>query len=102
MALFGASLSGAGWQKLPSGLIIQWGQVLSNSGGFAPWTFPIAFPNACLQIYATPFVGASAQNFALTMIGNPTKIGVTTACYVSGVQSSVNGQVGVRYMAIGY
>ncbi|EMF5207786.1 phage tail protein [Enterobacter roggenkampii] len=102
MALFGASLSGAGWQKLPSGMIIQWGQVLSNSGGFAPWAFPITFPNSCLQIYATPFVGASAQNFTLTMIGNPTKTGATTACYVSGVQSSVNGQVGVRYLAIGY
>lgn len=102
MSSFAASLSGNGWQKLPSGLIIQWAQVLSNSGGFAPWTYPIAFPNACLQAYASAFVGATANNFTLTMIGNPGTTAVTTACYVNGVQSSTAGQVGVRYLAIGY
>lgn len=102
MSSFATSLSGNGWQKLPGGLIIQWAQVLSNSGGFAPWTYPIAFPNACLQAYASAFVGATANNFTLTMIGNPGTTAVTTACYVNGVQSSTAGQVGVRYMAIGY
>lgn len=102
MTSFAASLSGSGWQKLPGGLIIQWGQVLSNSGGFAPWTYPIAFPNACFHVYTSAFVGASANNFTLTEIGNPGLTAVTTACYVNGVQSSTAGQVGVRYMAIGY
>lgn len=102
MTSFAASLSGSGWQKLPGGLIIQWGQVLSNSGGFAPWTYPIAFSTACFHVYATPFVGASANNFTLTEIGNPGLTAVTTACYVNGVQSSTAGQVGVRYLAIGY
>ncbi|WP_313079070.1 gp53-like domain-containing protein [Atlantibacter sp.] len=101
MAFFSASLSASGRQKLPSGLIIQWGQVLSNSGGFAPWTFPIAFPNQCFQVLASTFVGASAQDFTVTMIGNPSLTAITAACYVSGVQSSINGQVGVRYLAIG-
>ncbi|WP_375752958.1 hypothetical protein [Enterobacter roggenkampii] len=102
MSSFAASLSVSGWQKLPGGLIIQWSQVLSNSGGFAPWTYPIAFSTACFHVYATPFVGASANNFTLTEIGNPGLTGVTTACYVNGVQSSTAGQVGVRYLAIGY
>lgn len=101
MSSFAASLSGNGWQKLPGGLIIQWGQVLSNSGGFAPWTFPIAFPNKCFQVLAATFVGASAQDFTATMIGNPSLTSVTTACYVGGVQSSINGQIGIRYFAIG-
>ena len=35
-----------GFQKLPSGLIIQWGN--TNINGFV--TFPIAFPNNCLSI----------------------------------------------------
>ncbi|MFZ5257029.1 gp53-like domain-containing protein, partial [Enterobacter roggenkampii] len=102
MSSFAASLSVSGWQKLPGGLIIQWGQVLSNSGGFAPWTYPIAFSTACFHVYATPFVGASANNFTLTEIGNPGLTAVTTCCYVNGVQSSTAGQVGVRYLAIGY
>ncbi|WP_312974020.1 gp53-like domain-containing protein [Atlantibacter sp.] len=102
MSSFTSSLSASGWQKLPSGLIIQWGQVLSNSGGFAPWTFPIAFPSQCFQVLTATFVGASAQDFTATMIGNPSLTAVTAACYVSGVQSSITGQVGVRYLAIGY
>ncbi|MGF6641781.1 beta strand repeat-containing protein [Paraburkholderia sp. MM6662-R1] len=44
----GASLATNGYQKLPSGLIIQWGQVPSNSSGVATLTLPIAFPNAYL------------------------------------------------------
>lgn len=46
----GASLTASGWQKLPSGLIVQWGS--SASGGTsagATITLPIAFTNAMLQ-----------------------------------------------------
>jgi len=46
-ALQGAnqSLASSGYQKLPGGLIIQWGSSTST-----PIYFPISFPNACLQI----------------------------------------------------
>ena len=40
------SLAESGYQKLPSGLIIQWGK--TNTTGTT--TFPIAFPNACLSL----------------------------------------------------
>ena len=43
------SLSYNGYQKLPSGLIIQWGAVVINSNP-TTWTFPIAFPNKCVAI----------------------------------------------------
>jgi len=53
MSGFGSSLSAKGYQKLPSGLILQWGRfdVASTSGsvGTADVTFPIAFPNAFLS-----------------------------------------------------
>ena len=47
------SLSSSGYQKLPSGLIIQWGNitVLGNSNASTP--FPIAFPNSCFTVFAT-------------------------------------------------
>lgn len=38
-----------GYQKLPGGLIIQWGTVAAGSN----ITFPIAFPTACLNIMMT-------------------------------------------------
>lgn len=51
---FGASLFGNGYQKLPSGLIIQWGGtgVIPGPGGLNI-TFPVAFPNVCFAVFAT-------------------------------------------------
>jgi hypothetical protein len=49
-----ASIATNGYQKLPSGLIIQWsGSFGTPSGGSATWTFPLAFPNACLAAFGT-------------------------------------------------
>lgn len=46
---FGKLLSANGYQKLPSGLIIQWGVVTGLSANTDyTFTFPIAFPNASL------------------------------------------------------
>lgn len=49
------SVATSGYQVLPSGLILQWGQV-SVSGAAAFGTenavFPLTFPSACLQVYA--------------------------------------------------
>jgi len=40
-----------GWQKLPSGLIIQWGQLQINGNQVV--SFPITFPNQVLNLQAT-------------------------------------------------
>ena len=45
-----ALLSANGWQKLPSGLIIQWG---TYAPGVTSITFPIAFQTACRSITAS-------------------------------------------------
>jgi hypothetical protein len=45
---FSAWKQSIGWQKLPSGLIIQWGFATVNNGTLV--NFPIAFPNAVLSI----------------------------------------------------
>lgn len=45
------NLVSSGYQKLPNGLIIQWGGTVSSpSGSSSATTFPITFPNACLQV----------------------------------------------------
>lgn len=46
------SLATSGYQKLPGGLILQWGQVTISPHATATFTFPIAFPTACLNIQA--------------------------------------------------
>lgn len=48
-----SSKGAGGYQKLASGLYIQWGITTStNSAAAATVTFPTAFPTACLQVIA--------------------------------------------------
>ncbi|WP_097495128.1 gp53-like domain-containing protein [Escherichia coli] len=63
MGSFTLSVSGTGYQKLPSGFILQWGSI--GAPGIAQDVvthFPIAFPNRCLRILVsqdyTPDSGA--------------------------------------------
>jgi len=48
-----ASLTTNGYQKLPSGMIIQWGSTTVVNGGNIAVTFPIAYPNTVLAVVAT-------------------------------------------------
>lgn len=48
----GVSLAASGYQKFPSGLIMQWGTVDFSSSATQTWTYPIAFPNRCLATFS--------------------------------------------------
>lgn len=58
--------SGGGYQKLPGGLIIQWGAA-NTSAGAGVWNYPIAFPTAALQIFASQ--DATATGASLYAVG---------------------------------
>jgi hypothetical protein len=54
---FDGSLTGKGYQKLPGGLIMQWGRSngrLGGNGGSQTQTFAIPFPTEVYSIQATP------------------------------------------------
>ncbi|MDD8869668.1 phage tail protein, partial [Escherichia coli] len=54
MGSFMLSASVPGYQKLPSGLIIQWGPIdVPLTSQDTVTYFPIAFPNRCLRVFAT-------------------------------------------------
>lgn len=64
---FGASLSGIGYQRLPSGLLIQWGYV--GGGSLTPGTavavsFPVAFQSAPWSIALAPDCTLNGQTTA--------------------------------------
>lgn len=62
---FTASLAANGYQKFPSGLLLQWGEdtvTHAESGGSVSVTFPVAFPTACRQILLTPRNPSSLNN----------------------------------------
>ena len=78
---FGKSLASNGYQRLPSGLIIQWGsETITSNAGNVTRSFPLAFPNVGLfvmtshnaqdNVYANPqitLVSASQFSIGLTM-----------------------------------
>lgn len=93
---FTANLSGNGYQKLPSGLIVQWG----NAGNIASAssvavTYPIAFPNGALS--------ASATVNTTTNTATPQSAGIT---YTSSSQLTIRNlsasTLGFTWIAIGY
>jgi len=46
-------LTGNGYQKLASGLIIQWGTINATGGGVTNQiVFPVSYPNACFSVSA--------------------------------------------------
>jgi hypothetical protein len=63
------SLVQNGYIKLPGGFILQWGLVSwspqETNGTYGPYTFPVTFPNACLNLafttWTTDFSDGSAQ-----------------------------------------
>lgn len=50
---FGANIAGNGWQRLPSGVIVQWGSAAASPTG-ATITYPLAWPSTVQQLVATP------------------------------------------------
>lgn len=63
LTAFIKSLGTSGYQKLPGGLIIQWGWVSNGGGAAVGVTFPIAFPNACINVQATMQVNAGGSSY---------------------------------------
>ncbi|MEM8554390.1 MAG: hypothetical protein AAGF71_06120 [Pseudomonadota bacterium] len=64
---FGNDLLATGYQRLPGGLIIQWGEVAfantTNDGNFTV-TLPVAYPNAHLQVivgHTFGYIGGGGQ-----------------------------------------
>lgn len=104
LADFGKSLASSGYQKLPSGLILQWGSasmtVSTQSSGWyygtAVATFPIAFPNACLSVMATPNGASAGTQIAGVNEWSTTGTTIEIDCNLSGL--SLSGY----YFAIGY
>ncbi|WP_244122198.1 gp53-like domain-containing protein [Burkholderia latens] len=58
---FSFLLATSGYQKLPSGLIIQWGLANLATGNGDVVTLPLAMPNAILRIVSSDFGGGCNQ-----------------------------------------
>ena len=98
LAGFGSSLASSGYQKLPSGMIVQWGSVTTGGGGNATGAFPFAFPNACFS-FIQSVSNASAANQVCT--GAATSASAFSVAVVGGSNGASVPGVVVNYIAIG-
>lgn len=91
------SLSASGYQKMPGGLILQWGQGLSVSGGVATVNFPIEFPNSVLIISATPKNDVhGAETISYTTKTN------SSCGFITYNDTSTAGGINFDWFAIGF
>lgn len=94
LPLFGASKAASGYQKLPGGLIIQWGNLYPVSTAYSNFTLPIAFPNACLVVLATHANGTAAAT-------QPVDVGSYSTTVVP-IKTAGATTVGAYILAIGF
>ncbi|MDE2101155.1 MAG: hypothetical protein KGL39_28160 [Patescibacteria group bacterium] len=86
---YGLSLAGSGYFKMPNGLIIQWGGVVTGPFAgvyFTPIYFPIAFPNYCFAVVKSTMklvVGTYPTNYVYNLSGVPSNQMSTNGAYMS-------------------
>jgi hypothetical protein len=96
LASFARSLSGSGYQRLPGGLILQWGQTGATIGANAQVVvpLPVAFPAAALQAVSTAVTSSTNGQVSINVsIYDATSI----TLHNSGAQAAFG-----RYFIIGY
>jgi hypothetical protein len=96
-------LNNNGYQKLPGGLIVQWGSTASNVGGINTShsvTFPIAFPTAAYCVVIGTLTSSTDSNGAQRMaqLVSRTTTGFT---WFSDRFEGESNPIGVHYIAIG-
>jgi hypothetical protein len=107
VAGFNNQLASNGGQRLPSGLIMQWGGVSGTTGAlsgtgaaevFVSGTFPLAFPTACTFIGASPndVLGMAFQEQAFAVADSQSTFTVNLQCRQASTAMSA------RWFALGY
>lgn len=94
------ALSANGYQKLPGGLIMQWGEVyvgnISDNGN-ASFSYPLTFPTAVLHAYVT-FYAPSSEDFAGWITSQSTSSCVANIQEWSGSSQNITA----KFFVIGY
>lgn len=104
-AVFGATKSANGLQRLPGGLILQWAtgaQVTASAGAVVDTTvaLPATFPNALLHVVPTTvYVSGNATTFAEKATGSTTSV---IALQLLNGTSTASGTATPRVLAIGW
>jgi hypothetical protein len=97
LSSFGRNTGGNGYQMLPGGTIIQWGYNVTDAAGACTFSFPTAFPNACLGMTVSGRWNAAA--YALNAGANSKN---AWSAYVFTNYNGAGITAGFDWIAIGY
>jgi len=88
------SLSSNGYQRLPGGVILQWGQA-STTAGSVSVTFPIAFNTVAAAIMLPAISGSP-------IIGGVSSLSATGATFTTHTDAGATAATAIRWIAVGY
>ena len=97
VSLTASSFATNGYRKTSDGLIIQWGYYTYSSSSIATITFPISFPNACLNIQVTSNQ-ISNWNYDNDTVG----VRVNNTASFTVINDYIVSGIGRYWFAIGY
>jgi len=99
------ALTSPGYQRLPSGLIIQWAQSACANATTTTTVFPLAFPTACLNVSGTGYQ-ASGNQQAYVVINGKTATQFTWNAFLAlgGSTPTLASTAAVQnwWIAVGY
>lgn len=100
---FGSSRLTNGWQRLPSGLIIQWASGASTTTGDQEQTitFPVSFPGACLHLGVSTRAGSASVSDGWFQERSFTNSNCVVVSQYIG-SGNVSGGITPKITAIGY
>ncbi|WP_095124365.1 phage tail protein [Pseudomonas sp. Irchel s3a12] len=94
---FGSSISTNGYQKLASGLIMQWGTVMGSASGPVPFSFYMAFPSVLLSLTLSVAITPGSNGVFGTLESQST----AGASYQAWSSSTNRVALNCYYVAIG-
>lgn len=80
---FANELAPAGYQMLPSGLIMNWGSIAVSGSDNTSVVFPFTYPNAIYNVQATANAPLTASA-VFASVSNITPTGFITNCFTNG------------------
>ena len=98
MSSFNASRASTGWQKLPGGLIIQWGQAATNASSLVAVPYPIPFPNNVFQVVGSCI---DVNNADIVAINSTDGVNFNLVAWVASTGSVTRTTTPVKWIAIG-
>ena len=104
---FRAATGRSGWQRLPSGVILQWGTAVMTTGYLDNFSFPLVFPNTGLIVVACEGAvsgwGPGTPSPTIYGVVNVSASGFQASCAeISGGSALYNKTAGFNWMAVGF